>query len=216
MENVAQETEKAISGAIKVDEKEIRDHLDGLVRQSVEDTLNALLNAEADAICHAGRYQRTPDRLDTRAGTYSRKLLTKAGEVELKVPSFEDASDHRTRTLGCEHDDIGILRGFDEIVDYRESVCELQCGSLLHVRSYLALIDVGLRLIREHHHHDVRIFYGIGDGCDLHTVLFGLVERFPGPYTDRDVQSGIAVAERLRPSLGTVAQNGNLLALQNP
>ena len=86
MENVAQETEKAISGAIKVDEKEIRDHLDGLVRQSVEDTLNALLNAEADAICHAGRYQRTPDRLDTRAGTYQRKLLTKAGEVELKVP----------------------------------------------------------------------------------------------------------------------------------
>ena len=33
MKNVAQETEKAISGAIKIDEKEIRDHLDGLVRQ---------------------------------------------------------------------------------------------------------------------------------------------------------------------------------------
>ena len=49
MENVAQETEKAISGAIKIDEKEIRDHLDGLVSQSVEDTLNALLNVEADA-----------------------------------------------------------------------------------------------------------------------------------------------------------------------
>jgi len=41
---------------------------------------------KADAICHAGRYQRTPDRLDTRAGTSPRKLLTKAGEVELKVP----------------------------------------------------------------------------------------------------------------------------------
>ena len=51
MENVAHETEKAISGAIKIDEKEIQDHIDGLVRQSVEDTLNALLNAEADAIC---------------------------------------------------------------------------------------------------------------------------------------------------------------------
>ena len=86
MENVAQKTEKAIPGAIKIDEKEIRDHLDGLVRQSAEDTLNALLNAEADAICHAGRYQRPPDRLDTRAVTYSRKLLTTAGEVELKVP----------------------------------------------------------------------------------------------------------------------------------
>ena len=75
MENVAHETEKAISGAIKIDEKEIQDHIDGLVRQSVEDTLNALLNAEADAICNAGRYQRTPDRLDTRAGSCHRKLL---------------------------------------------------------------------------------------------------------------------------------------------
>ena len=53
MENVAHETEKAISGAIKIDEKEIQDHIDGLVRQSVEDTLNALLNAEADASCNA-------------------------------------------------------------------------------------------------------------------------------------------------------------------
>ena len=86
MENVVQETKKAISDAIKIDEKGIRDHLDGLVRQSVEETLNSLLKAEADAICHAGRYQRTPDRLDTRAGSYRRKLLTKAGEVELKVP----------------------------------------------------------------------------------------------------------------------------------
>ena len=33
MENVAQENEKAISGAIKIDEKEIRTHLDGLVRK---------------------------------------------------------------------------------------------------------------------------------------------------------------------------------------
>ena len=49
-ENVAQENEKAISRAIKIDEKEIRTHLDGLVRQSVEDTLNALLNAETDAM----------------------------------------------------------------------------------------------------------------------------------------------------------------------
>ena len=86
MENVAQETEKAISGAIKIDEKEIQDHIDGLVRQSVEDTLNALMNAEADSICNASCYQRTPDRRDTRAGSYHRKQLTKSGEVDLKVP----------------------------------------------------------------------------------------------------------------------------------
>ena len=85
MKNVAQENEKAISGAIKIDEKEIRTNLDGLVRPSVEDTLNALLNAEADAIFQASRYQRSPDRQDTQAGSYKRKLLTKAGAVKLRV-----------------------------------------------------------------------------------------------------------------------------------
>ena len=44
MENVAQKNEKSISGAIKVNEKEVMEHLDGLVRKSVEDTLNTLMN----------------------------------------------------------------------------------------------------------------------------------------------------------------------------
>ena len=78
--------EKSISGAIKIDEKEIGDHLNQLVRQSVEDTINSLLGAEADAICNATRYQHSPDRLDSRAGSYKRKLLTTSGEVELTVP----------------------------------------------------------------------------------------------------------------------------------
>lgn len=94
MKNLAHENEKSIPGVIKINEKEVMDHIDGLVRKSVEDTLNALLDAEADAICNASRYQRSPDRLDTRAGTYKRTLLTKAGEVELHVP--------RLRTLPFE------------------------------------------------------------------------------------------------------------------
>ena len=86
MNNVAPKNEKSIVGAIKINEKEIGDHLNQLVRQSVEDTINSLLDAEADAICNAGRYQRSPDRLDTRAGSYKRKLLTSTGKVELTVP----------------------------------------------------------------------------------------------------------------------------------
>ena len=80
MENVAQKIEKSIPGAIKIDEKEVFDHLDTLVRQSVEETINSLLDAEADAICNANHYQRTPDRLDTRAGSYKRKCLSFIGE----------------------------------------------------------------------------------------------------------------------------------------
>jgi transposase-like protein len=60
------------------------------VRQSVEETLNGLLDAEADELCGARRYERSVERLDTRAGHYERKLQTKAGEVSLKVPRLRN------------------------------------------------------------------------------------------------------------------------------
>lgn len=71
---------------IRVDEQELRGHLDEVVRTSVEETLNSILDAEADRLCQAKRYERSADRVDTRAGSYERKLVTKAGEVKLKVP----------------------------------------------------------------------------------------------------------------------------------
>lgn len=71
---------------VQVDESKIRGHVDEVVRSSVEETLNGLLDAEADGLCNAKRYERTSDRVDTRAGSYDRKLQTKAGEVKLKVP----------------------------------------------------------------------------------------------------------------------------------
>ena len=71
---------------IKIDEAQLKGHVDEVVRSSVEETLNAMLDAEADKLTGAKRYERSPDRVDTRAGSYKRKLQTKAGEVELKVP----------------------------------------------------------------------------------------------------------------------------------
>jgi len=47
-----------------------------------------MFDAEADALCNAQRYKRSPDRCDTRAGSYKRKLHTKAGEVTLKIPKL--------------------------------------------------------------------------------------------------------------------------------
>ena len=77
---------EGLKDAIRVDEQELRGHLDEVVRTSVEETLNGLLDAEADRLCQAKRYERTAERVDTRAGSYERKLQTKAGEVKLKVP----------------------------------------------------------------------------------------------------------------------------------
>ena len=73
---------------IQFNQEEIKSQLGELVRQSVEDTLNAMLDAEADQITQAHKYERTEKRLDTRAGHYNRTLATKAGEVTLKVPKL--------------------------------------------------------------------------------------------------------------------------------
>ena len=68
---------------IQIDEARIRDHLGEMVRGTVEEALNAMLDAEADRLCGAGRYERNEARQDTRAGSYDRSLHTKAGEVML-------------------------------------------------------------------------------------------------------------------------------------
>jgi transposase-like protein len=68
----------------------VRDHLSEMVRGSVEETLNSLLDAEADRLCNAKRYERSEERRDYRAGHYERQLHTKAGEVTLKVPKLRE------------------------------------------------------------------------------------------------------------------------------
>lgn len=78
----------AALGALRVDEGKLRNHVDEVVRSSVEETLNGLLDAEADHICRAQRYERSPERADSRAGHYERQLETKAGEVTLRVPKL--------------------------------------------------------------------------------------------------------------------------------
>lgn len=87
---------------IKVNEDGVKNYLGEKVRESVEETLNTMLDAEAESLCKAPRYQRSPERIDTRAGHYDRKLHTKAGEVTFHVPklrklTFETAIIDRYR-----------------------------------------------------------------------------------------------------------------------
>jgi putative transposase len=73
---------------VSVDEERIKKHLGEIVRGSVQETLNALLDAEADRLCNPRRYERTEARKDTRAGYYDRSIHTTSGEVKLKVPKL--------------------------------------------------------------------------------------------------------------------------------
>ena len=95
-------TSSPLGNVITIDDERIKNHLDRVVRGSVEETLNALLDAEADRLCNAQRYERTEARRDSRAGHYERKLQTKAGEVKLRIPklrtqTFETAIIERYR-----------------------------------------------------------------------------------------------------------------------
>ncbi|PRD41700.1 IS256 family transposase [Phyllobacterium phragmitis] len=96
------EKDAAMGQVIRIDEARIKDHLGEMVRGTVEEALNTMLDAEADRLCGAGRYERNEGRQDRRAGSYERALHTKAGEVKLKVPklrrqTFETAIIERYR-----------------------------------------------------------------------------------------------------------------------
>ena len=71
---------KPMGQVIQIDEARIRDHLGEISRGTVEETLNAMLDAEADQLCGAGRYGSSQARQDTRAGGAQRTLQTSAGE----------------------------------------------------------------------------------------------------------------------------------------
>jgi len=87
---------------IHLNEDAVRDHLGQIVRSTVEETLNQMLDAEADRLCNAEKFERNEGRTDTRAGHYQRKLHTKAGMVTLNMPklrrqTFETAIVERYR-----------------------------------------------------------------------------------------------------------------------
>jgi putative transposase len=87
--------EKPMGQVIQIDEARIRDHLGEMVRGTVEETLNAMLDAEADQLCGAGRYERSQARQDTRAGSYDWTLQTSADEVNSRSRSYGARSSRR-------------------------------------------------------------------------------------------------------------------------
>ena len=74
---------------IQLNEQFIHNELKTIVKNSVEETLNALLDAEADKLVQAERYACDQTRKGYRAGHYERSFSTQAGDVTLKVPKLK-------------------------------------------------------------------------------------------------------------------------------
>jgi putative transposase len=59
-------TKKSQGNIIQINENQIKDHLGEMVRGTVEETLNAMLEKEAEQMVCAERYEQTEGRKDTR------------------------------------------------------------------------------------------------------------------------------------------------------
>ena len=87
---------------VQLNEEVIKGQIKELVRGSVEETLNELLEKEAESLTQAARYERSEARQGYRSGHYDRNLTTTSGDVTLHMPrlkgvSFETAIIERYR-----------------------------------------------------------------------------------------------------------------------
>ena len=74
---------------VSFDEQAVKDELRELVRKTIEETINAMLDEEADQLVGAGPYERTDERAAYRAGHYERGFTTTSGRVTLKMPKLK-------------------------------------------------------------------------------------------------------------------------------
>ena len=74
---------------LQLNEGVIHTELKELVKNSIEETLNGLLDAEADQLVNAERYARDEQRQGYRAGHYERNFTTSSGDVKLRMPKLK-------------------------------------------------------------------------------------------------------------------------------
>mgnify|MGYP001024322912 FL=1 len=84
---------------VQLNEEVIKGQLKELVRGSVEETLNELLEVEAEKLTQAARYERSEVRHGYRSGHYDRNLTTTSGDIgaEETLPHCGFFSAHWTR-----------------------------------------------------------------------------------------------------------------------
>ena len=89
---------------VQLNEEIIKGQLKELVRGSVEETLNELLEKEAESLTRAARYERSEARQGYRSGHYDRNLTTTSPPREQRGRStHRNVSGRRFRAPGGGH-----------------------------------------------------------------------------------------------------------------
>lgn len=140
---------------VTLNEESLRSDLRELVRKTVEDTLNGLLEAEADDLVGAGRHGRTAEREAYRAGHYDRGLTTSSGEVTIHMPKLKGArlataaiERHRRRESSVEE---AMIEMYLAGVSTRriEDVSEILWGSSVSAATVSNLNEKALASVEE-------------------------------------------------------------------
>ncbi len=76
---------------VQLNQEVIHSELKELVKNSIEETLNALLDSEADRLVNAERYVRDEQRQGYRSGHYERNFTTSSGDITLRMQNTSDA-----------------------------------------------------------------------------------------------------------------------------
>ena len=72
--------------------KQVEQASPDLLRAIVQDFAEALMGAEADALCGARYGERSPERVNRRNGYRERDWDTRVGTIELAVPRLREGS----------------------------------------------------------------------------------------------------------------------------
>ncbi len=78
--------------------KQLEEASPDLLRAMVKDFAEALMGAEAEALCGAPYGERSPERVNRRNGYREREWDTRVGSIELAVPKLRRAA---TCPTGC-------------------------------------------------------------------------------------------------------------------
>src|SRR5215217_1988091 len=72
-----------------------------LLRSMIQMFAEALMSADADAVCGAGYGQRSPERTTIRNGYRRRSWDTRAGSIDLAIPKLREGSYFPDWLLGA-------------------------------------------------------------------------------------------------------------------
>jgi transposase-like protein len=72
--------------------KQLQEAHPDLLRAMVKEVAEALMSADADAVCGAGYGERSPERVNRRNGYRERDWDTRVGSIELAVPKLREGS----------------------------------------------------------------------------------------------------------------------------